>query len=388
MIRNALSGLLISFSLLLPAVSSSAATHDNDQPIHDISTRKKKALVIISSARNLPLSSPREVSTIPVGFFLVELAGMLRQFGDRYDFTFATADGQDPQIDLNGLDLNFHVQGQEAPYLNAFSSFLNTDFGIPGIAGILGLSETPESAKRKRKAEFERRSLELGAASKVLGSLNVTDAIPNTHPEAKDYRSQAVAALSQGEDLTYLSLKDLVTQHRSNEGGFSLDNFDFVFIPGGHAPMVDLRDNALLGEVLNEMHEAGKLIVAICHGPIALTSADLRVDSNLDPVDFSSSPLVGAEVTTVSKFEENLMLEIGYVKQPTLSGPTRLNYYVDEALKNDGFNVVYGSPMVFDLQLRPGYPKVVYDAFRNVLTSNGPQAMDALVEDMERRLAP
>jgi putative intracellular protease/amidase len=46
-----------------------------------------------------------------------------------------------------------------------------------------------------------------------------------------------------------------------------------VFIPGGHAPMVDLIKDKNLGKILVSFHESGRPTGIICHGPIVLLSA-------------------------------------------------------------------------------------------------------------------
>lgn len=51
-----------------------------------------------------------------------------------------------------------------------------------------------------------------------------------------------------------------------------LQSFAGVFIPGGHAPLSDLGDNADLGRVLSHFHEQHKPTAAICHGPWAFLS--------------------------------------------------------------------------------------------------------------------
>lgn len=48
------------------------------------------------------------------------------------------------------------------------------------------------------------------------------------------------------------------------------EDFDGVFIPGGHGPIVDLVDHAGLLRLLANVHGDGKLIGAVCHGPAAL----------------------------------------------------------------------------------------------------------------------
>jgi putative intracellular protease/amidase len=51
-----------------------------------------------------------------------------------------------------------------------------------------------------------------------------------------------------------------------------LASYAGVFIPGGHAPLSDLGDNADLGRLLSHFHENQKPTAAICHGPWAFLS--------------------------------------------------------------------------------------------------------------------
>jgi putative intracellular protease/amidase len=46
--------------------------------------------------------------------------------------------------------------------------------------------------------------------------------------------------------------------------------FDAVFVPGGYAPMVDLSSDPGCGRILTAMHDAGRPVAAVCHGPAAL----------------------------------------------------------------------------------------------------------------------
>lgn len=52
-----------------------------------------------------------------------------------------------------------------------------------------------------------------------------------------------------------------------------LDAYAAVFVPGGQAPVVDLMQDAELGEILRDFHARGKPTALLCHGPIALASA-------------------------------------------------------------------------------------------------------------------
>src|ERR1700761_6884141 len=54
-----------------------------------------------------------------------------------------------------------------------------------------------------------------------------------------------------------------------------------LFIPGGHAPMVDLLKDKNLGKILVSFHESGRTTGIICHGPIVLLSALPNPDSFL-----------------------------------------------------------------------------------------------------------
>ncbi|BAC91750.1 DJ-1/PfpI family protein [Gloeobacter violaceus] len=55
--------------------------------------------------------------------------------------------------------------------------------------------------------------------------------------------------------------------------GMASENFDAIFLPGGHGPMFDLPDNPDLARLLTEFYKAGKIIAAICHGPAGLVGA-------------------------------------------------------------------------------------------------------------------
>jgi putative intracellular protease/amidase len=52
-----------------------------------------------------------------------------------------------------------------------------------------------------------------------------------------------------------------------------LDQFDGVFFPGGHAPMIDLLQSPDVRTVLEYFHATSKPTALICHGPISLLAA-------------------------------------------------------------------------------------------------------------------
>jgi len=52
-----------------------------------------------------------------------------------------------------------------------------------------------------------------------------------------------------------------------------LEHYAAVFVPGGQAPMVDLMQDAEVGEILRHFHARQKPTALLCHGPIALAAA-------------------------------------------------------------------------------------------------------------------
>jgi putative intracellular protease/amidase len=50
-------------------------------------------------------------------------------------------------------------------------------------------------------------------------------------------------------------------------------DYDAIYIPGGHGPMEDLPGCEPLGELIIELHDSGRLVAAMCHGPAGLLSA-------------------------------------------------------------------------------------------------------------------
>lgn len=53
----------------------------------------------------------------------------------------------------------------------------------------------------------------------------------------------------------------------------SADDFDLIFVPGGHGPMEDLAGSEGFGSLLEAFTVSGKPVAAVCHGPAALLPA-------------------------------------------------------------------------------------------------------------------
>jgi putative intracellular protease/amidase len=61
----------------------------------------------------------------------------------------------------------------------------------------------------------------------------------------------------------------------------SVDGYDAVFIPGGLAPVIDMPENQTVQKILSTMYENGKVVSAVCHGPVSLINVRLKDGSYL-----------------------------------------------------------------------------------------------------------
>jgi putative intracellular protease/amidase len=52
-------------------------------------------------------------------------------------------------------------------------------------------------------------------------------------------------------------------------------DYDAIFIPGGHGPLVDLAVNAEAARLISEFARSGKPVASVCHGPAALAGVTM-----------------------------------------------------------------------------------------------------------------
>lgn len=71
--------------------------------------------------------------------------------------------------------------------------------------------------------------------------------------------------------------------------------YDAVFVPGGLAPMADMPQNETVHKIIAKFWESGKVVAAVCHGPVSLLNVKLSDGSWL--VD-------GKKITSFSNEEE------------------------------------------------------------------------------------
>jgi putative intracellular protease/amidase len=132
--------------------------------------------------------------------------------------------------------------------------------------------------------------------------------------------------------------------------------YDAIYIPGGHAPMVDLAVSAPLGNMLREAMRTNVLVSAICHGPAAFLSAR---DSA------KPWPFAGYRIAAFTNEEEHAWL-----------GKERLPWHIEDQLRAEG--VVWRGGGVWE-------SVVVRD--RNVLTGQNSESCAAFTTALIEALA-
>lgn len=153
------------------------------------------------------------------------------------------------------------------------------------------------------------------------------------------------------------------------------NQFDAVYIPGGHAPMQDLLASPALGRLLADFHRNGKPTALVCHGPIALLSTlpdNPRFLRQMEADNRAAKPApwiyAGYRVTVISNDEEEQakgLLKGGAMK-----------FYPQTALQQAG--VQYRS------NAQPWQPNVVVD--RELITGQNPASAMGVADVLLERL--
>lgn len=152
----------------------------------------------------------------------------------------------------------------------------------------------------------------------------------------------------------------------------NLDTFDAIFLPGGHAPMIELMHNHDLGHALRHFHERSLPTALICHAPVALLSAQpaagvyqraLEAGETPEAQDFAYS---GYRATVFSTPEE---------KEAESGFDAPMLYYPADALSAAGMTVQNAEKWSSN---------VVRD--RELITGQNPMSDEAFVEEFLKAL--
>ena len=153
-----------------------------------------------------------------------------------------------------------------------------------------------------------------------------------------------------------------------------LSQYEAVFIPGGHAPLIDLANNPDVGEILRHFNKQGKPTAAICHGPITLLSAQVQPNSYYQAIKDGEKASAnnwiydGYKMTIFSDSEERVF-------ESSLEGK-KLKFYPAMAMENAGGNMAFASEW---------QPNVVVD--RELITGQNPFSDKLLAEKLLEMLA-
>lgn len=152
-----------------------------------------------------------------------------------------------------------------------------------------------------------------------------------------------------------------------------LDRYAGLFIPGGHAPLIDLANNPDVGALLRHFHQAGKPTAAICHGPITLLSAQK------DPVGYRAA-LARGETPAASDwvYQGYRMTIFSDPEEQVFEGSLkdqRLQFYPAKAMAAAGGSMSYASAWA---------PHVVID--RELITGQNPFSDKALAKALVEKL--
>lgn len=175
---------------------------------------------------------------------------------------------------------------------------------------------------------------------------------------AVDYASPLGGAIPEDgyddKDASQREFKGSAAYRRMNRSRklseVDVNDYDAIFFPGGLGPMVDLAANAEVKQAIARAWTAGKLVGAVCHGPVALLGVTL---------DDGTPLLRGRRVTGFSNAEED-----GYASEDV---PFRL----ESALREAG--ALYDSAS-------PWQAKVIVDG--RLMTGQNPASAGPLAQAM------
>lgn len=102
-----------------------------------------------------------------------------------------------------------------------------------------------------------------------------------------------------------------------------VDNYDVVFLPGGHGTMFDYPNSARLKSIVEKVLMSDKIMASVCHGPAGLTTAMSAGGKSLlsgrHVTGFTNSEEDGVGLTDAMPFLlEDRLKEIGAIYE---SGP-------------------------------------------------------------------
>ncbi|NMH97011.1 DJ-1/PfpI family protein [Pseudonocardia acidicola] len=335
-----------------------------------------RLLFLVSSAREMTLADGSPYET---GYFAEEAATPYRRFTEAgLDVVVATPDGRPPHADPYGLEPIFHIPDEDEDFLGSITRTFAPDVDDIRLTlhqfTALDLAAARRIVLAMREAGTpteEARDLVTEAAhaawrqDRNLGDVLVEDGLAG--PLSREGVDRAVqeyrAASRQISDGLAAELAAIPGFREPRDLSAMTDaevaEFDAVFVPGGHGPMVDLADNPGVRRVLQTLQGKHSTIAMLCHGPAALLAGGGRDDGQW--------LFEGYRLTCFTDEEED----------QTRVGKLGMPWYLDTALKNAG--------AIFDDAPAAWVSHVVVD--RNLITGQNPGSSDAVADAVLKSLA-
>ncbi|WP_018924000.1 type 1 glutamine amidotransferase domain-containing protein [Salsuginibacillus kocurii] len=133
------------------------------------------------------------------------------------------------------------------------------------------------------------------------------------------------------------------------------ENFNGIFLPGGHGTMFDFPDNKTLQTVLQHFVENNKVISAVCHGPAGLVNATYA----------DGTPIVQGKNVSTFTDEEEIEMQLDQ----------HMPFMLETKLRDKGANIERGEKWT-DFSIADG----------NLVTGQNPQSSKSTAEKMVQAL--
>jgi putative intracellular protease/amidase len=329
---------------------------------------------LVSSAREITLA---DGTLHPTGYFAEEALKPYERFvAAGFDVTVITPDGRPPYADPYGLSWFFNYPEEDKDYLASvvrtfardvddirLTLHQNTELGLAAARRVAARLQTDGRSAAEAHAIVSAAARTAWRQDRLFADVLAED---GTHGLTREQIQAEVDA--QRADSERLAAERLRTLQEipgfrepvalSSLSDADLSEFDAVFAPGGHGPMVDLADDPGVGRLLAALHAKRAPIAALCHGPAVLLSAPERADG-LWLFD-------GYRMTSFTDEEED----------QTEAGLLGMAWLLDVALKNAG--------AVFDDGPSAWISHVVVD--RNLITGQNPGSTEATADAVIKKL--
>jgi putative intracellular protease/amidase len=329
---------------------------------------------LVTSAREMTLAAG---TPHPTGYFAEEALKPYERFVDAgFDVTVITPDGEPPYADPYGLSWFFHYPDEDKDYLASvvrtfahdvddirLTLHQNTELGLAAARRVAALLQASGytaadahrivSAAAKTAWRQDRQFTDVLAedTSHGLTREQIQHEVDAQRADSQRLSDERHRKLLQIPGFQHpVALASLTDEE--------LGEFDAVFAPGGHGPMVDLSDNPDVGRLLVALHRKRAPIAALCHGPAVLLSAPERADGQW--------LFDGYRMTSFTDEEED----------QTEAGLLGMEWLLDVALKNAG--------AVFDDGPSAWVSHVVVD--RNLITGQNPGSTEATADAVIKKL--